>query len=190
LKRQEEQKKQIDGFDALKEALLNTVAGANITSTTIRTTTASLLSKSSSTTISSSTTTTAAAAARTARSSIQNKSDEVDRFKITTTGTTDSYQKRMNLLKSTTGRQKLNHMEITQMALVLQHPAFQADPLSTIREHLQNTLIKDKEILQKQAIIHTQVKREQMERKKIIKKENGISKRKTKFRATRSKKAR
>ena len=45
-----------------------------------------------------------------------------------------------NLLKSQKSRQKLLQRESNQLQLVLEHPAFQADPLATIREHLTHSL--------------------------------------------------
>jgi Ribosome biogenesis protein SLX9 len=45
-----------------------------------------------------------------------------------------------SLLQSNRGRKLLLEKEAVQMNLVLQHPSFQANPLETIREHLQNTL--------------------------------------------------
>lgn len=45
-----------------------------------------------------------------------------------------------NLLKSQKSRQTLLQRESNQLQLVMQHPAFQADPLATIRQHLTNTL--------------------------------------------------
>ena len=45
-----------------------------------------------------------------------------------------------NLLKSQKSRQTLLQRESNQLQLVMQHPAFQADPLATIRQHLTNSL--------------------------------------------------
>lgn len=45
-----------------------------------------------------------------------------------------------NLLRSQKSRQKLLKRESNQLELVMQHPAFQADPMATIREHLKNSL--------------------------------------------------
>ena len=41
-----------------------------------------------------------------------------------------------NLLRTNRGRQALMAQEVEQLNLVWQHPAYQADPLATLREHL------------------------------------------------------
>lgn len=133
LKRQEEQKKRIDGMDALRKALLETEA-----------------------------TTT------------------------TTSATAPSKANTVNLLKSNKSRTKLVAKEVTQMNLVMQHPAFQADPFATIRQHLQNTLAGDKQEQRAQAVIHERERKEKQEQKKAARKEDGIKRKRKKFRATRS----
>lgn len=45
-----------------------------------------------------------------------------------------------NLLKSQKSRQTLLQRESNQLQLVMQHPAFQDDPLATIQRHLTNSL--------------------------------------------------
>ena len=74
-----------------------------------------------------------------------------------------------SLLKSNRGRRLLVEKEVTQMNLVLQHPAFIADPFATIHEHLQNT-IKPSQPLKRVEVV------DKVKRKR----------KKTKFRATRS----
>lgn len=49
-------------------------------------------------------------------------------------------QQQQNFLKSEKSRQLLLQRESNQLQLVMQHPAFQNDPLATIREHLTNKL--------------------------------------------------
>jgi len=93
LKKAEEQAKRIDGLDAIKEALLETVAASELGS----------------------------------------KSSKKEQQK----------QQQPNLLHSNRGRQKLVAQEVAQMNLVLQHPAYQADPLATLREHLRNSIQPD-----------------------------------------------
>ena len=134
LKHQEEQKKRIDGLDAIKEALLETVR--------------------------------------------EGKSSE---------GQGWEEEAKPNLLKSNKSRQKLLEKEVTQMNLVMQHPAFQADPFATIREHLKNTISKDVEKHKKQVSVHLRERKEKQEHKKAIKKESGAKKKRKKFKATRSK---
>lgn len=134
LKRADEQKKRIDGLDAIKEALMATV-------------------------------------------STKEEGADAD----------SKQQHRPNLLKSNKSRKRLLEKEAAQLNLVLQHPSFNADPFSTMREHLQNTLAKDAEQQKKQAQQYSKERTEKQEKKKAIKKENGIKKKKKKFRATRSK---
>jgi hypothetical protein len=45
-----------------------------------------------------------------------------------------------SLLKSNRGQKHLVEKEVSHMKLVLQHPAFQAEPFAAIREHLKNTI--------------------------------------------------
>jgi Ribosome biogenesis protein SLX9 len=90
VKHAQDQAKRIDGLDALKEALMATVAQTAATS--------------------------------------------LDASTKSTTATNAS------LLQSNRGRKLLLEKEAAQMNLVWQHPSFQANPLETIREHLQNTL--------------------------------------------------
>lgn len=49
-------------------------------------------------------------------------------------------QRKPCFLKTNRGRKWLVEKEVTQMNLVLQHPSFRSDPLTTIREHLLNTM--------------------------------------------------
>ena len=100
---------------------------------------------------------------------------------------TDKQVQKADMLKSNKSRQRLVAKEVTQMNLVMQHPSFQADPFATIREHLKNTLAKDAENNKKQAVAHVKARKEKEERRKAIKKEQGIKKKRHKFKATRSK---
>jgi hypothetical protein len=52
---------------------------------------------------------------------------------------------------TTNDRRMVLAKEISQMGLVLQHPAFQADPFATLREHLNNTLAHDQQCQQQAA---------------------------------------
>lgn len=61
----------------------------------------------------------------------------------TTQGDDNKHDKKAstpNMLKSQKSRETLLQKESNQLQLVMQHPAFQADPLATIREHLTNSL--------------------------------------------------
>lgn len=131
LKKEEEQKKRIDGLDAIKEALMATI-------------------------------------------SRDSDKEEKETPKV-------------NFLKTSKSRNELVEKEVTQISLVLDHPAFQADPLATIREHLKNTLANDAAQQKKQAILHEKERREKEEQKKIAKKEQNIKKKRRKFKATKSK---
>jgi len=131
LQRQEEQKKRIDGMDAIKEALLSTV-------------------------------------------SIEKKKEMEP-------------SKKPNLLKSNKSRKKLVEKEVTQISLVMEHPAFKADPFATIREHLKNTIAEDSELQKKEQAKHLKERKQKEEQKKVAKKEQGIKKKRKKFKATRSK---
>jgi Ribosome biogenesis protein SLX9 len=128
VKHQAEQAKRIDGLDAIKEALLATVAE----------------------------TTDDKIAGEPQHQPVQ--------------------QKQPSLLKTNRGRKRLVEKEVTQMNLVLQHPAFLADPFATMREHLQNTIIK-----QPTVCVSTKKKKPEQSAEKAKRKRN-----KSKFRATRS----
>lgn len=132
LKRQDEQKKRIDGLDALKQALLDTV------------------------------------------------SDKVE--------AEAADEEKPNLLKTNKSRKQMVESEVNHMSLVQQHPAFKADPFATIREHLTNTLAKDKVKLENEARQHAKDRKAKEEQKKVVKKDQGIKKKRGKrFKATRSK---
>lgn len=83
LKKQDEQAKRIDGLDALKEALLETVSDKPATS--------------------------------------PEKSQPAQ------------------VVRSNKGKRSIVHKEVEHMKLVLEHPAFKANPLAAIHEHLKNT---------------------------------------------------
>jgi ABC-type dipeptide/oligopeptide/nickel transport system ATPase component len=133
LRHQDEQKKRIDGLDAIKEALLSTV------------------------------------------SPIQDEPKISDLSKI-----------KPNLMISNKSKKSLVAREVSQMSLVLQHPAFQADPFATIREHLKNTLAKDERQQKKEEIQHQKERVKIAEEKKIAKKKSGAKRKRKKFKATRS----
>ena len=94
VRRADEQSKRIDGLDAMKEALLNTVSSPS-----------------------------------------EKPSDPASHAE-----TAEGAEAKTSMLKSNRGRMHLVQEEVQQMKLVLQHPSFQANPLDTIREHLQNTI--------------------------------------------------
>jgi ABC-type dipeptide/oligopeptide/nickel transport system ATPase subunit len=146
LKQQDEQKKRIDGLDAIKEALLSTVSSG---------------SNSSSGNIKHSTTSVAAVV--------------------------DEKAKQGLVVKTNKSRKALVEREVSQMNLVLQHPAFKADPFATIREHLKNTLAKDSQQQKVKAANYHKERKEKEEQKRVLKKENGAKKKRKNFNATRSK---
>lgn len=133
LKRQEDQKKRIDGLDAMKSALLDTIhlhAAAKSDTTATTTTTA--------------------------------------------------------IIKTNKSRQRLVGKEVAQMALVLQHPSFQADPFATIRQHLKNTIPQQASA----AVAAIDDRKAKRDEKRAIKKMNESVKRKhnkKRARPTRSK---
>lgn len=135
LKRQEEQKNQIDGMDAIRSALLDTVEAKEAETETPVPITAPLI-------------------------------------------------------KSNKSKQSLVQKEVAHLNLVRQHPAFQADPFATIREHLQNTMAQTAPQRQKETARQWKERNEKKEQKKALKKENASlykKKRPKKFKATRSK---
>ena len=59
--------------------------------------------------------------------------------------------------------------EVEHMKLVLEHPAYQQDPLATLREHLQNSLANDRkqqEIASKERLQHENKEREEQKKSK------------------------
>uniref|UniRef100_A0A7S3L8S8 Ribosome biogenesis protein SLX9 n=1 Tax=Amphora coffeiformis TaxID=265554 RepID=A0A7S3L8S8_9STRA len=84
----------------------------------------------------------------------------------TTTRTNDDDDKkqsqahRPNLLKTQKSRSTLLQRESNQLQLVMQHPAFQQDPLATIREHLTNSLAPQAAQRQKEQVQHERDVRE------------------------------
>lgn len=132
LKSQEEQRRRIDGLDAIREALMNTA-----------------------------------------------KEGERDAQK-------EEQQKSYNTNKS---KRMLVGEEIQRMNLVLQHPAFKANPFETLQEHLRNTLADEREQLKAQSQQRTQEENQKQEEKKRLKKdrlEGGKKKKKKKYKAGRS----
>lgn len=98
----------------------------------------------------------------------------------------DITKKTNSMLASRKSRKKLLEKEAAHVSLVKQHPAFQADPFATLREHLTNTLAKDMAKQKKEAVEHENHRIADDEKKKAMKKEAPYKKKKSKFRATRS----
>jgi hypothetical protein len=92
-----------------------------------------------------------------------------------------------NMLKSNKSRQRLLQQEAAQMNLVLQHPSYQADPFSTLKEHLQNTMAGEVKYQQSEAIKHAKEKVTKQIEKVAFKKESGAKRKRKKFKATRTK---
>jgi hypothetical protein len=99
LQKQEEQKRRIDGLDAIKHALLNT------TSTTVANT----------------------------------KATTTTNGKKIGTGTTTQM-----IIATNKAKRKLMVGEMEHMNLILQHPAYKADPFETMQQHLRNTFAEDR----------------------------------------------
>lgn len=87
-----------------------------------------------------------------------------------------------NFLKSEKSRQSLLQRESNQLQLVMQHPAFQNDPLATIREHLTNKLAPQAAQREQEQAQH---EREQREAQKNAPKR--VKRKKHRARPTRSK---
>lgn len=79
--------------------------------------------------------------------------------------------------------------EVERMSLVLQHPAFKADPFTTMQEHIRNTLVGEREKLEaKTKELNEQDKLKQEERKRLKKERlQGVKKSKKKYKAGRTK---
>jgi len=140
LKKEDEQKKRIDGLDALKAALLETVQE---------------------------------------KPGTPNDDNEA------------TVPEKPKPLTSNKAKQKILASELTHMGLVMQHPAFQANPFEAIQEHLRNSLAKQGK--QQQAATAVKIKEEQeaaQQRKQEKKERMSVAKKhkktKRKFKATRS----
>lgn len=126
LKYDDDQKKRIDGLDAMKEALMATVRRGVASSTTPTTSKGSFTRNDE---------------------KEQSNNDETSlhgQQAVNVLATT-----KPNLLKNQKSQKLLVQKEAAQLELVVQHPTFQANPFATIREHLKNVLAPDA-ILQKQ----------------------------------------
>lgn len=84
------------------------------------------------------------------------------------------------VVKSNKAKQRLVAEEVEHLSLVLQHPAYKADPFATMQEHLRNTLAKERQ--QQEAASKQRSRQEQKDRqeKARLKKEEGLNKKKTK----------
>ena len=132
LKRAEEQKKRIDGLDAIREALLDAVQD---------------------------------------KKSTQSQGNEGSNA-TTLEDSTEDVVTKPNLLKTTKSQKLLVEKETAQLSLVVQHPAFQADPFATIREHLKNTLAPDVALQKRQ---EAQRVKEQAQKQQKSKKEKRMA---------------
>jgi hypothetical protein len=133
LKSQDEQKRRIDGLDAIRDALMNTTKGGS-------------------------------------------KGSQKE-----------EHEKHYNTNKS---KLSLVGEEVQHMSLVLQHPAFKANPFETLQEHLRNTLAEERKQLELQAKERSQEEKLKQEEQKRQKKERlqGVKKKsKKKYKAARSK---
>lgn len=94
---------------------------------------------------------------------------------------------RDNLLVNSRSRKRLLQQETAQMCLVVQHPRFKADPFSTLKEHLTNTMVNHVKLQQKEAIQHARDKIAKHAEKIALKKESGAKRKRKRCKATRSK---
>ena len=88
-------------------------------------------------------------------------------------------------------KRQLTIREVNHMELVLEHPAFQANPFETIQEHLKNTLKNQQIILEQEGNARQKANDKAREQKKLLKKEKlqgGGGKHRKKFRATKQSK--
>jgi ABC-type dipeptide/oligopeptide/nickel transport system ATPase component len=122
LKSQEEQKRRIDGLDAIKEALMNTTKTQ------------------------------------------------------TPEGTDDDPH--TNHYTTNNAKKALVASELEHMSLVMQHPAFKANPFETMQEHLRNTFAGDRKKMERQAKERNILEKKEAEEKARQKKERlqGIKK--------------
>lgn len=115
--------------------------------------------------------------------------DAIKEALMATTKTADDDDKNQtttppaNHLQSQKSRQTLLQRESNQLQLVMQHPAFQADPLATIRQHLTNSLAPQAAQRQEEQVAH---EREVAAQKKTAPKKP--KRKKHRARPTRSKK--
>ena len=139
LKSQEEQKKRIDGLDAIRDALLET-----------------------------------------AKNHVDGNNDGAEEEEQQASSTTNKSKKKL-LVK-----------EVDHLNLVVQHPAYQADPFKTMQEHLKNTFAKQKERNEKHSKERSIVEKKRNEEKKRAKKEEIKGRKKTvkKFKAGRRSRSR
>jgi len=76
-----------------------------------------------------------------------------------------------SLLGKNKSKRELTAREVNHLELVLEHPAFQANPFATIQEHLKNTLFPQKQILEQEAMQRNKATAARLEQTKIRKKE-------------------
>jgi Ribosome biogenesis protein SLX9 len=76
-----------------------------------------------------------------------------------------------NALDRNKSKRELTAREVHHMELVLEHPAFTANPFATIQEHLRNTLKEQKKVLETKAAIRNKANAEHLEEAKRRKRE-------------------
>mmetsp|Transcript_25519 Transcript_25519/g.47561 ORF Transcript_25519/g.47561 Transcript_25519/m.47561 type:complete len:241 (+) Transcript_25519:78-800(+) len=77
-------------------------------------------------------------------------------------------------------KQKLVGNEVEHMSLILQHPAYKADPFETMQEHLRNTFAEQRQQQERLSKQREEEEKRQKEEKLKFKKEEGMKKKKSK----------
>ena len=133
LQKQEEQKKRIDGLDAIKQALLSTTTGSDDAKRSSH------------------------------EAQLQNEAAPL-------------------VVATNKAKPKLVAEEVEHMSLILQHPAYKANPFETMQEHLRNTLAASKAQQEEISKQRTQQERQKVQEKQRLKKERmeGVRKKKNK----------
>ena len=89
----------------------------------------------------------------------------------TTRTTTLTTTKPSHALDRNQSKMELTAREVHHMELVLEHPAFSANPFATIQEHLRNTLKDQKKLLETKATIRNEADARRLEETKTRKRE-------------------
>ena len=86
----------------------------------------------------------------------------------------EKQQQAPNALKTAKSRQSLLQRESNQLQLVMQHPAFQADPLATIQQHLTNSLATQAAKRQQEEVQHERQRKQEVTPKKAKRKKHRV----------------
>lgn len=130
LQKQEEQKKRIDGLDAIKQALMDT---SKTTTTTLGTRTG----------ISSNNDTKQQEQHDADGKEQKHPGDDDEQELVSSSKLVGTMVHHVSTVKA---KQKLMSTELEHMHLVLQHPAYQKNPFATLQEHLTNSYKKERQV--------------------------------------------